>query len=828
MAAFGAASILVSGFVIGWAPVPWLRLAGTTALFIAAHLARLSVRVRSIRYYDDWTEAALIFGLVLLPPGPWLPISISIGAAAVAPLLKRNWIKTAYNAAMEATAATLAMSVTLPFQSAGTTFTPASAIALVCAAAVFVAATNLGTAWVVAATSDDGFTSLLARMGRQRTGAQVSRIAVALLILWCASTPRALLVLPPLFYLLHRQHTAQQALDVAKNAWQQLGTRARGAVSLDEPQLVAQALRDAVTLWRPDAAEVDLRSPEGTATPMWTLAAGGEVTLHPSAADRGHRETDSVIERPLIGQPDKDGEAGELGTLRLIFRRQVSLTDEESLALDVFASSMASAITNARLHEAQRADARAKAALAERAEKAAQRAQQLAEAMRAQALENQRLADQHEHAATHDDLTGLANRRLLLTRLQATVGELREDGPLAALLVVNLREFKRVNAVLGHAAGDQVLVDVARRLSGVVRNTDLVARLSADEFAVLLTEFNRPEGAAAAAASVVKTLRQAFEIGGLQIAFDVAAGFALAPQDGKSPGEILRCAQVALQGSRQSQLDAVERYQPENDPTGVEQLTLLKDLDIALRTGQLVVHYQPKYDLTSGQAIGAEALVRWQHPTRGLLGPGEFMPAAERTGLIGLITSYVLDVVLAEVASWQREGLDLPVAVNISARDLHDPALPDTVDMLLHLHNVAAHRLTLELTETAILSRLDAAMVVLNQLRDLGVKISCDDFGTGNNSLVRLRELPLAELKIDRSFVSGLVSDHGKQAIVKAIVDLAAAFHLQVVAEGIERVEERTALVALGCNAGQGYYLSRPVPAPLIADVLKRSFTRSV
>ncbi|ABK52596.1 diguanylate cyclase/phosphodiesterase [Acidothermus cellulolyticus 11B] len=430
----------------------------------------------------------------------------------------------------------------------------------------------------------------------------------------------------------------------------------------------------------------------------------------------------------------------------------------------------------------------------------------------------------HRRASEHagrDDLTGVANRPALLAALDDTFEDIHRRAAYAGLLVVNIRGFKQINAIVGHSAADQLLTNIAMRLASRVRHRDVVARLGADEFAVLLRDFNRPEGADAMSRAILRALREPFDVAGLPLTLDVAAGLAVAPRDADTSAELLRRAMVALQAARHARSPAVENYRPAHDPAGAERLTLHAELDAALRTGQLVLHYQSTVDLATGRTVGVEALLRWQHPRRGLLRPAEFLPAAEQSELIGLVTSYVLDAALASAVHWRQKGIALPVSVNISARDLHDPSFPDRVDTLLHLHGVPADRLTLEITETTLNSRLYPADAVAKKLRDLGVRLSCDDFGTGTTPLPRLRDLPLAELKIDNTLIAGIVGDDDKRAIVAAVVELGRVFDLTVVAEGIERQDEREVLIRLGCTTGQGYYFSPPVPGALIGDVLR-------
>jgi diguanylate cyclase (GGDEF)-like protein len=415
------------------------------------------------------------------------------------------------------------------------------------------------------------------------------------------------------------------------------------------------------------------------------------------------------------------------------------------------------------------------------------------------------------HQATHDALTGLSNRTELYELGERVLAGARRDGELAALLLIDLDRFKEVNDTMGHEQGDRLLVDVAARLRRVLRGTDILARLGGDEFAVLAALPNR--GALGEVATRLHAaLARPFDLGGVAIELGASIGIAIQPEHGDDVSTLLRHADVAMYDGKRS-ATSIETYQPERDPYSAERLALLGELRRAVDNDELVLHFQPKVALESGKVIGVEALVRWQHPERGLLGPGDFLSLAERTGLIADITRWVLDAGVRQCGEWRREGIDLPVAVNLAAANIVDSTLPDAVAETLRRWDVPGHRLECEISEDTVMGDPRRATDVLERLRALGVRLSLDDFGTGHSSLSYLKRLPLDEVKIDRSFVIGMAEDSSDAAIVRSTIDLARHLGLAVVAEGVETAEVLDVLASLECDVAQGFLLSRPLPA---------------
>jgi diguanylate cyclase (GGDEF)-like protein len=415
------------------------------------------------------------------------------------------------------------------------------------------------------------------------------------------------------------------------------------------------------------------------------------------------------------------------------------------------------------------------------------------------------------HQATHDALTSLSNRTELYELGERALARARHDGELAALLLIDLDRFKEVNDTMGHEQGDRLLVEVAARLRGLLRGSDILARLGGDEFAVLAVLPHR--GALGEVATRLHAaLARPFELGGVAIELGASIGIAMQPEHGDDVSTLLRHADVAMYEAKRS-ATSIETYHPDRDPYSAERLALLGELRGALDHDELVLHFQPKVALESGDTIGVEALVRWQHPERGLLGPGDFLPIAERTGLIADITRWVLDAAVRQCGEWRREGIDLPVAINLAAANIVDSTLPDAVAATLRRWDVPGARLECEISEDTVMGDPRRAGDVLERLRALGVRLSLDDFGTGHSSLSYLKRLPLDEVKIDRSFVIGMADDASDAAIVRSTIDLARHLGLAVVAEGVETAEVLDVLASLDCDIAQGFLLSRPLPA---------------
>src|SRR4051794_23530095 len=426
------------------------------------------------------------------------------------------------------------------------------------------------------------------------------------------------------------------------------------------------------------------------------------------------------------------------------------------------------------------------------------------------------LAAQREHDALHDPLTGLANRRKLFARLDEATTAARARKTKLALLLIDLDHFKELNDTLGHHAGDRLLREIGPRFESSVPEADLVARVGGDEFAVLMPMYTTVEEAEAVALKLARAIEEPFRFQGMTLLVKASVGIAMFPEHGRDVESLMQRADIAMYSAK-SRGVGFEVYSASRDGHSRARLALIGELPDAIESGQIVVHYQPKFDLETGRIAGAEALVRWEHPQFGLLGPGAFLPLAEQTGLMRPLTLRVLNDALAQCAAWREEGLEIAVAVNLGAPNLLDLGLPGDVRALLEHWDVDPRLLQLEITETIVAADPVRVIEIMQRLGELGIELSLDDFGTGSSSLAYLRELPVQELKIDKSFILGMDEDEEAATIVQTIVDLAHNLHLRAVAEGIETDEAYRLLAECGCDLGQGFLMGRPMPAAELA-----------
>ena len=436
------------------------------------------------------------------------------------------------------------------------------------------------------------------------------------------------------------------------------------------------------------------------------------------------------------------------------------------------------------------------------------------------------LAGQLLHQANHDPLTGLPSRALFMDRLEQALKQGATDDHLPSVLMLDMDGFKEVNDVFGHSSGDVVLIEVANRLSSRVRPHDTVTRLGGDEYAVLLVNVDAAQ-AEESAARLSDALAIPFELGSVSVELEVSIGIATAGA-GDDADDVVRNADTAMYHAKEQRLGRVHYDEDQLTRSGTSQrgnrLDLLGDLRRALQEHQIVLHYQPKVDLTKGSTVGVEALARWQHPERGLLQPAAFIEMVERTNLSRQFTAEVLSLALAQSRTWTDLGLEIPVAVNLSRRSLLDPSLPGSVAAALNQHGVSPHMLILEINEMTVVSEPELAVQILHRLRALGVKVSLDDFGTGYSSLSYLKSLPIDELKIDRSFVRHVTEAGSRDSIlVRATVELAHQLGLTVVAEGVEDADTQRLLGDLECDIAQGFHFARPMPASELGAWLAQS-----
>jgi diguanylate cyclase (GGDEF)-like protein len=420
------------------------------------------------------------------------------------------------------------------------------------------------------------------------------------------------------------------------------------------------------------------------------------------------------------------------------------------------------------------------------------------------------------HQALHDTLTGLPNRAYFFERTSEALAQAAGEHTSCAVMLFDLDRFKEINDAMGHTYGDRVLSEIGPRVSTVLRPGEVVARFGGDEFCVLLPSIGGRDDAVRVAERIIGMLAAPFEVDGISLRISASCGISVSPDDGTSAGLLLQRADVAMYAAKDSGVGVVP-YLEDLDVNTPAHLALLGDLHNAIARDELVMYYQPKARIGSRNVFGVEALIRWQHPTFGLLQPDQFIPEAEHTGLIEPITAWVLDESLRQCRRWMDEAgtsrsTAKSVAVNLSARSLLDSSLPELVQAALTKWNLPPCLLVLEITETMIMTDPHRARLVLNELAGMGIILSIDDFGTGYSSLAYLRDLPVHELKIDRSFVQDMVHNGHNAAIVHLVVDLAHSLGLRTIAEGVEDELTWDALDSLGCDSAQGFYLARPMP----------------
>ncbi|MFC4041884.1 putative bifunctional diguanylate cyclase/phosphodiesterase [Dactylosporangium siamense] len=580
-----------------------------------------------------------------------------------------------------------------------------------------------------------------------------------------------LLLLPLLLWCIHLASGNRVRARQGNEAWQRLAEATDEFNSVDETAVLHAAVRKAAELFSTDEVEVQIRPQTGEER---LVRSNGRDILFDGHPNDAPAATGFVIP---IGLESYRGDA-DLGELRLRFRAPIKLSEREGYTLHTFAAALCTALRNA-----------------------------------ATFAETQRLADSHARAAAQDPLTRLANRR----KLQQYGDEVLATG-IVGVLLIDLNHFKEVNDTLGHSAGDRVLITVGERLSAAVREDDLVARFGGDEFAVILANLSAPALAEMRAHTILDALAPPIQLDDMRISVEASCGVTTA--SGGTIGELLRRADVAMYQAKQDGQRVVV-YAHARDTADIGTLTLGGDLARAVAEDQFVVNFQPIVDLATGQVIGAEALTRWNHPDRGDLAPDRFLPAIERSGQLSAFADAVLDQALTAVSQWADAGHAIPVAVNVSPRSLLDPSFPDAVARRLAARGVQASSLVIELTESVTLSKLEVVDDVLAALRNQGIRLALDDFGTGFSSLATLARVAVDELKIDRSFVAAMNAS-APGAVVRSTVDLGRSLGLIVVAEGIEREDQRQQLWELGCPAGQGHLFARAMPADRLLAALRR------
>ncbi|MEH0843430.1 EAL domain-containing protein [Micromonospora sp. CPCC 205711] len=772
-------------------PVPGpARFGIGVATLAVAQLARLRFRTATGMVSITWGEAALIVCLYLVPAG-WLPAGALLGGGAAwaamsmagdrRPLLEVLRIAASLTAAT-ALAVAVATALGEPLLAAPT---PDLALALIAGSVSYLAA----TAWLGGATlalrhgvaiGPPVFTALRGKLLMFVGNVVVGLVVVALLEI----DARWLLLLPPLLWLLQQTYRHRLRADQERRTWRAFAEATAALNQLDERGVATAAVTGALTLFGAELVEVDVARGDGRWR-RYRCDASSQVRDREVGPPGRPAEAEHELTRRLtVGDVD-------VGELRVRFASSAPPSARERDAVAAFSDALAAALHDAATH-----------------------------------LELRLVNARSSYEAVHDALTGLVNRAAMLSKGDQALRQLAHDHPVA-LLLLDINQFKEVNDTLGHAAGDQLLRLTANRLGTMARAGDLLGRLGGDEFALLLTSVPVIGDRAAPMAYALRQAREIAErlaapteVAGVRMSVEVSVGVVVAGAGNADLTELLRRADIAMYQAKEGG-GSVAAYDSSRDAASTDQLALLAELREALQADdQLVLALQPAVDLATGAPTGVEALIRWRHPRRGWLGPADFIRPVENSEQLGTFTRYVLDKALTVAAEWARDGLDVPISVNLSARSLLDPRLPAEIADALRRHQVPARRLVLEITETVVMSELEVIDEVLATLRSMGVQLAVDDFGTGFSSLTFLTRIAVDELKVDRSFVIRMADSPEAAAIVRTTVGLAHELGLRVVAEGVETAEQRLALAELGCTAAQGYHFFKPMPADKIGAVL--------
>ncbi len=777
----GAGLAVTAGLYSGGLPrADWLLLLAGV-LFLLADRPLLDLRFGHHQESFTWAEVAVVISLATLP------LSTVTALSALCVLVSHSarpvpMVKALFNAASFAIGIGLAGLVLRLVAGTPGEIGVRDAVGLAAAAGVFHIWNGAAVSVVIALSEQIPVRAVYARGLLLRTFVCVVNILVGIgaLVMVQWSRP-SLVVLPPVLLLTYVAYRGYLHALQERDIWQQLESASRELNQLEEHAVAEAAITWVASLLHADRVELVIESGEEH-EPRVAFYAGGLDGMLPTVTGASrhlveHELPSADAAAAMVYATPLVGPQGPIGLLRVSFKGPVELSKREGQVLHTFAHTVSSTLQNARLYSEMRLHAEGKA-----------------------------------YEASHDSLTGLGNRALLHDRAAVALAKSAEDGSQCALLIVDLDHFKQINDTLGHVAGDILLRQVGRRIAASMPDAQVVCRLGGDEFAVLHAGLEGMAAADALAARLLQVLAEPVTFDGLRLSVEGSVGIACYPQDAGSFDELLKRADVALYQAKDSR-GSFAHYRAERDESSVHRMALAAELRTAISADELVVHFQPQYDLHTGELVGAEALVRWQHPYRGLLLPGEFVSVVEHSGLIRDFTLSVLDKAVAECARWSAGGRSLCVAVNLSARNLLDRELPRDVAKVLRRHGLPPAQLILEITETTMMSELDVVEVVLGELRSLGVQLSVDDFGTGYSSLTFLQRVQVNEIKIDRTFVAGLTTSDHDRALVRATVQLAHSLGARTVGEGVEDAALLEVLKALGCDIAQGYHLGRPVPA---------------
>ncbi|MGA5305296.1 putative bifunctional diguanylate cyclase/phosphodiesterase [Nucisporomicrobium flavum] len=761
-------------------PGKLLFLAATTIIIAFASGPIIKLRVRSDTRVFAATSASILLAVATVP-APWVVICTALGVLA-SKIFIRQPIKIAFNVAKDIIAATAAASIA-SFVGIRPTVDPqihlpsppVLVLGLAAAAVVYAIVDDLLGNTVVALATNTPWRQVARQNRDVMLRSRAVNLVLALLTVLVVQQQQLLILtmVPTVaaFQLVAKNKTRQRE---DQEAWHRLASTTDRLNVTELTSVLHAAVTLAPDLFSADEAEIELRDLD---TPSLIRGSAGSLRYEGALADAPEREGSTI--EAWLDSPD-----GRMGVLRLRFRKPVKLNESEQYKLQTFASSLSTAIGNARAY-----------------------------------AELKRINAENAYAASHDPLTGLANRRELLDQATRTFGRRAADG-MFAMLLIDLNHFKEVNDTLGHTAGDEVLREVAHRIETAAYPGDLVARLGGDEFAVLLTGLPTPAVATHRATDLLATLEQPIEVDGMQLTVEAAGGIALAPGSG-GVQELMRRADVAMYEAKRGGRRTAT-YAHARDTADIGRLVLGGELTRAVTRREFVVDFQPIADLSSGEVVSAEAIARWHHPQHTDLTPLQFLESVERSGHLPAFADAVLEKSLTAVGTWREAGFDLSVAVNVSPRSLLDPTFPAGVLDRLAALGVPPDRLVLELAESLTLSQLEVVDRALRELRDAGVKLVLDDFGTGVSSLPVLSRIPVHQLKIDRDLVVAVETSAEAAAVIRSTVDLARSLHLSVIAEGVESEPQRHALWEIGCVAGQGHLFARPMAAARFLAALQR------
>ena len=813
--------IIGTGAVAIAAAVPALHEAGTPAIWrmlvtgsvlALGETALLHIRFGHDQHSFTWSETALVVGLMLLPT-PWL-VAVAPAAVALAHIAaRRPTIKAMFNAMSFTTGALLAQATFNGVAGSDAVARPNEPLtwaALGLATMTFFAWNGITVSAAVAFSQSLPFRTVYRKGLGLNALVAAGNAGVGILLVSLASADAIMLaVLPILFSLLYLAYRSSLRAMQERDTWQVLQSASRDLLRIDQTDFADVVMDRTSSLFGAEFVEL-LLTDSATATDAVSFRRFGSGAIERASGDaatiggtfwgrllceREHFEV-SVSKAPAAQRAELESlglatyavaplmtQEGCLGALRIGFRGEVKLGSREVQVFTTFANHVSAAANNSRLFDQ----------------------------MRTQAL--------------HDPLTGLPNRSLLLDRLQQALARADRRPQKVAVLFLDLDRFKVINDSLGHQTGDRVLVAVADRLVASLRPGDTATRFGGDEFVVVCEEVVDERQALEIAERLAARLREPFMLGGEEVFLSVSVGVSLANGSEDDPTALLRDADAAMYRAKELGRARCDLFDAEMRARAVARLETENDLRRAIERGELRVHYQPNVSIDGGTVVGVEALVRWEHPRRGLVSPAEFIPLAEETGQIVPLGAWVLEEACRQLAIWTARGRmsparDFAVSVNLSPHQLASRDLVDQVRRVLLRTEVDPSQLCLEITETALLHDVDGAIETLRRLRGLGVRIALDDFGTGYSALSYLHVMPVDVLKIDRSFVGRLGPDPRDRAIVEGMISLAHALDLTVVAEGVETAGQLDDLAAMGCDVAQGFYFFRPEPPERLDLVL--------